>query len=91
MQILVENIFKHNAVSEDYTMVINVSVNQDEYLVISNTLHPKNNLFESSGRGQLNLIERYKLICDKKPKFIIENGLYIALIPLLLPNSNKDD
>ncbi len=91
MQILVENIFKHNAVSEDYTMDINVFVNPDEYLAITNTLHPKNNLFESSGIGQLNLIERYNLISDKKPKFIVENGLYIALIPLLPPNNYKDD
>ncbi len=91
MQILIENIFKHNAVSEDYTMDISVFVNPDEYLAITNTLHPKNNLFESSGIGQINLIERYNLICDKKPKFIVENGLYIALIPLLPPNNDKDD
>lgn len=91
MQILIENIFKHNAVSEEYTMEISVYIEQDDYLAISNTLHPKNNLFESSGIGQINLIERYKLISDKEPVFKIEKGLYIALIPLLPPKKDKND
>ena len=91
MQILIENIFKHNAVSEDYTMQIRVYIEQDDYLAVSNTLHPKNNLFESSGIGQLNLIERYKLVSEKKPEFKKEDGLYIALIPLLPPNKNEND
>ena len=91
MQILIENIFKHNAVSEDYTMQINVYIEADDYLVVSNTLHPKNNLFESSGIGQINLIERYKLVSDKKPIFKTEDGLYLALIPLLPPNINEND
>lgn len=91
MQILIENIFKHNAVSEDYTMQICVYIENDDFLAISNTLHPKNNLFESSGIGQINLIERYKLISGKKPIFKTEDGLYIALIPLLPPNKNEND
>ncbi|MGD9327367.1 MAG: histidine kinase [Cyclobacteriaceae bacterium] len=91
MQILIENIFKHNAVSEEYTMQINVYIEDNDYLAVSNTLHPKNNLFESSGIGQINLIERYKLVSDKKPIFKTENGLYIALIPLLPPNNNEND
>jgi YesN/AraC family two-component response regulator len=91
MQILVENIFKHNAVSEDYTMEIKVYVDSDDNLAISNTLHPKNNLFESSGIGQINLIERYNLLTERKPRFITENGLYIALIPLLPPKNNEND
>ena len=91
MQILIENIFKHNAVSEDYTMQINVYIEGDDYLVVSNTLHPKNNLFESSGIGQINLIERYKLVTDKKPVFKTEDGMYKALIPLLPPNNDEND
>jgi len=91
MQLLVENIFKHNAVSNDFPMEISVSIEKNENLAISNTLNPKNNLFASSGTGQLNLIERYELISDKKPKFNIENGLYVASIPLLPPNLEEND
>jgi len=91
MQILIENIFKHNAVSKDFPMKIYISVDENRNLVVSNTLNPKTNLFENTGTGQQNLLERYDLLCKKKPEFHIESGLYKATIPLLPPNQNKND
>lgn len=91
MQILIENIFKHNAVSDDFPLEINIYVDPNEYLTITNTLNPKKNLFQSTRTGQLNLMERYNLLGDRKPKFIIDGGLYKASIPLLLPNHNDND
>jgi CheY-like chemotaxis protein len=85
MQILVENIFKHNAVSEDFPMEISISILSSNNLLISNTLNPKKNLFESTGTGQLNLLERYELLCKRRPEFYIENNRYIASIPLIPP------
>jgi CheY-like chemotaxis protein len=91
MQIIIENIFKHNAVSKEFPMQINISSDPDEYLIISNTLNPKKNLFESTGTGQLNLFERYDLLCKRKPKFYIEKNLYMASIPLIPPSQNNHD
>jgi hypothetical protein len=91
MQILIENVFKHNAVSKDFPMEIKISIDAHTNLVVSNTLNPKKNLFESTGTGQMNLLERYELLSERKPEFYIENGLYKASIPLILPNQNEND
>jgi len=88
MQILIENIFKHNAVSEDFPMKITISIDSQDRLVVTNTLHHKKNLFPSSGTGQVNLMERYKLLGEKQPEFITEKGMYKAFLPLLPPNHN---
>jgi len=72
-------------------MQICVYIENDDHLAISNTLHPKNNLFESSGIVQINLIERYKLVSGKKPIFKTEDGLFVSLIPLVPPNINEND
>ena len=87
MQIIAENIFKHNAVSKDFPIKIYVYVDDKDYLVIKNSLQPKKNLFESSGIGQTNLMERYNLISDLKPVFKKIKDYYIASIPLLPPKS----
>jgi sensor histidine kinase YesM len=91
MQILMENIFKHNAVSKDFPIEIDISVDTTQNLIISNTMNPKSNLFESLGTGQINLTERYSLLGDKKPKFMIESGHYKAIIPLLPPKKEDND
>jgi len=85
MQIIAENIFKHNAVSKDFPIRIFVYVDDKDYLVIKNSMQPKKNLFESSGIGQMNLLERYNLITDLKPVFKKTKEYYISSIPLLPP------
>ncbi len=89
MQIIAENIFKHNAVSKDFPIKIFVYVDDKDYLVIKNSMQPKKNLFESSGIGQMNLTERYNLISDLKPVFKKTKDYYIASIPLIPPKSQR--
>jgi two-component system, LytTR family, sensor kinase len=82
IQMLIENALKHNEVSTDYPLKINIEI-ESEYLIISNNLQLKKGLEESTGIGLKNLEARYDLITELKPVFIATSDKYIAKIPLL--------
>ena len=90
MQIVVENIFKHNAVSSDFPIHIDIYCDSKS-LIIKNTRNPKKNLFEPSGRGLLNLKERYSLISELSPVFKMDEKFYIATLPLITPDHSIHD
>ena len=57
--------------------------NNNNFLIIKNNLQLKDSINESTKIGLNNLIERYKHISEKAPKFYINDNEYIAEIPLL--------
>lgn len=65
LQILIENAFKHNEVSDKSPLKIEVSL-QEDHLVVSNHKQKKNRLENSTGKGLANLSERAKLITKKE-------------------------
>ncbi|MBI2419392.1 MAG: histidine kinase [Ignavibacteriales bacterium] len=84
LQILLENVIKHNIVSEKKPMKIQISYHEDTgYLTVSNTLQRKNTFQESTKLGLKNIINRYKFFSDKE--IIIENGpcLFAVYLPLI--------
>jgi two-component system, LytTR family, sensor kinase len=82
LQILMENAIKHNIVSSDKPLTIEVfAVNGN--LVVSNNLQKKNQINESTGIGLDNIRNRYKLIGDGKVE-VTENGSnFTVSIPLI--------
>lgn len=64
LQILVENAVKHNVISKDRPLSINVERRRD-YIHIFNTLQRKLNQEESTGFGLKNISDRYALITHK--------------------------
>jgi len=83
LQILVENAIKHNIISEESPLEINIYIEND-YLCVSNNLQIRNENVISTKVGHQNLFDRYRLISDLKPVFYIEKNLYIAKIPLII-------
>ena len=82
LQILFENAIKHNVVSEEDPLTINLSV-EDDYLVIQNKLNPKKSMDIGTGIGLKNIEMRYKYL-TKNAVIIQETGKeYIVKIPLL--------
>ena len=82
LQLLMENAIKHNIVSADRPLKINVYA-ENGSLVVSNNLQKKNQLHESTGIGLDNIRNRYKLLSDKIVE-VIENGNnFTVSIPLL--------
>lgn len=82
LQLLVENAIKHNELSELNPLNLTIRGTGDE-ITVTNNFQPKEKNVDKTGIGLKNLTERYSHYTDQIPVFKVENGLYIATIPLL--------
>ena len=89
LQILLENVLKHNTVNESKPLEI-VIWNENEHLMVKNPIQPKISIGKSTGLGLKNLKKRYAFISPQQPYFGIENAYYIAKLPLIKPDDNED-
>lgn len=81
LQIIFENIFKHNIISEDKPIKIEIR-NTKEYLIISNNINSKGKKSLSNKIGIENITSRYKFFTDKKV-IIEKDSNYSIHLPLL--------
>ncbi|MGG9962955.1 sensor histidine kinase [Ferruginibacter sp. SUN106] len=82
LQILMENAIKHNIVSSDKPLHIDVFT-ENGSLVISNNLQMKNQVNESTGIGLENIRNRYKLLSDAPVKVTENETNFTVSIPLI--------
>ena len=82
LQLLMENAIKHNIVSSEKPLRINVFA-ENGHLIVSNNLQVKNQLNESTGIGLENIRNRYKLLGDKEVTVIESGGNFTVSIPLI--------
>jgi sensor histidine kinase YesM len=82
LQIAIENALKHNEISDDKTLSIEIS-NDDRYLIISNNLNPKFQKTESHEIGLKNIIARYQHLSDVEVKIIKTESKFEVRLPLL--------
>jgi len=82
IQLLIENAIKHNIVSEEHPLRIEIT-NEGDYLQVKNNLQLRESSSESMGIGLKNLKARYQLLTDLP--VVIENDgkFFIAKIPLI--------
>lgn len=85
LQLLVENAFKHNIMSQQEPLWIRIYREGDNILV-ANHIQKKNIIKTSSGTGLTNLGERVKLILGKEMQVIHKNHLFIVKLPLVRNN-----
>ncbi|MBL7933102.1 MAG: sensor histidine kinase [Bacteroidia bacterium] len=82
LQILVENTIKHNEVSQESPLKVNVFVEQHK-LVVKNNLQPRSNVEPGSKTGIKNIEERYRFFTDELVEVDSSNGFFTVKIPLL--------
>ena len=82
LQILMENAIKHNIVSSEKPLHIDVFT-ENGSLVVSNNLQMKNQVNESTGIGLDNIRNRYKLLGDKEVKVTENENSFTVSIPLI--------
>jgi LytS/YehU family sensor histidine kinase len=82
LQILMENAIKHNIVSSDKPLRIEVFT-ENGRLVVSNNLQKKNQLSETTGIGLDNIRNRYKLLSDRKVEVVESQSNFTVSIPLI--------
>lgn len=83
LQVVLENAIKHNQVSMEKPLHIEIFAKENDLIVI-NTYQPKISFGKSTGIGQKNLIKRYALVCSKVPEFQIETNEYKVILPLIM-------
>jgi hypothetical protein len=77
---LVENAIKHNEISEERPLHIQLFMDGD-FIVVENTLQKKLALGESSpGVGLNNICKRYEFLTDRKVE-VIQNGTFRVRLP----------
>lgn len=85
LQILAENVIKHNYINQSNQMIINLTVDiEQEVLIFRNTLKPKKTDYVS-GKGLNNLRERYNLLCNKEILIEQTDTHFIVTLPLIAP------
>lgn len=83
LQLLAENVIKHNMISIRNPMVISITYSEaEDRLVVCNSPRPKKSV-QSSGIGLRNLSSRYRLICGREITIEHTSDLFFVKIPLL--------
>jgi sensor histidine kinase YesM len=82
LQLVLENVFKHNIISEKKRIIISIRVSNN-YIVIVNNKNLRKDVGVSHNVGLNNIINRYQLICDKS--CIVENkdAEFVVRLPLI--------
>jgi LytS/YehU family sensor histidine kinase len=65
LQLLVENAVKHNRMSSKEPLVVEVSLKDNQTLLVKNRLQPRTTPKTSTGIGLQNIINRYGLLTDR--------------------------
>lgn len=80
---LVENAVKHNVISRQYPLRIDLYTSADGCLVVSNQIRPKIEASSGSGIGLKNLWARYQLLTGKDLLISRRKEYFKVMLPLL--------
>ncbi len=82
LQLLLENTIKHNVVSPQRPLHIDITVKGD-YLVVSNNLQKKEVLSDRNGVGLQNIVSRYALVTRRTVLIENDSNRFAVSIPVL--------
>ena len=82
LQLLVENVLKHNTISQNNPLKIRIYF-EDDCVIVSNSIHRKNILEKSTKTGLLNLKERVNLTIGRSLEVSEENNQFIVKLPIV--------
>jgi two-component system LytT family sensor kinase len=86
LQLLVENVVKHNSMSRQQPVTISIRSTRDGYLVVENTLIKKLKKSDSTGIGLYSIREKYKLLERNDVKIEeVKDDRFTVNLPLLQP------
>jgi two-component system LytT family sensor kinase len=81
LQLLLENAVKHNVISKQSPLVVNIH-DEGAWVVVQNELRPRTTT-NSGGLGLVNLTERYRLLQSPAPIIERHNDTFLVKLPLL--------
>jgi len=84
MQLLIENAIKHNIMTKCNPLVIDIFIDEKNYLNIINNLQERPSQVISTGIGLKNIENRYLLLNNTRPIFEKSETQFMAKVPLVL-------
>jgi sensor histidine kinase YesM len=85
LQILLENAFKHNVISEKKPLIIDFKVDESGMLVVQNNIQRKTINIKSDGVGLVNISEKYDLMSNDKIQIVDDGVNFKVILPLINP------
>jgi sensor histidine kinase YesM len=82
MQMLLENALKHNVCSAEHPLKVKIYIVDNLYVVVENSVRPKNDKEPSTGVGLENIRNRYIHLTGKDILVKQGNGRFIVMLPL---------
>lgn len=79
---LLENVVVHNTIDSDHKMLVEISINDANELVISNPIHAKLSEPVTNGTGLKNLQDRFSLLMNKSIRIINDGVNFTVFLPL---------
>jgi LytS/YehU family sensor histidine kinase len=83
LQMLIENAIKHNIVSSQHPLLIEIRIDAIGQLVVSNNLQPKNAVEESTRLGLKNIDQRYELVSQQHIHIKQTETVFSVSLPLI--------
>ncbi|MBS7564802.1 histidine kinase [Mucilaginibacter sp. Bleaf8] len=82
LQLLIENAVKHNIVSKEKPLKINIE-GKGRYIIVRNNLQLRAEAANSSGQGLQYLEKTYSFFNEQNLRYGIENNEYVCYLPVL--------
>jgi tetratricopeptide (TPR) repeat protein len=83
LQLLVENAVKHNRMSVTEPLIVHISLDEQNRLVVRNKLQPRSTPSNSTGVGLQNIMNRYALLTKRQVWAGETEDQFMVKIPLL--------
>lgn len=84
LQMLLENAMKHNIVSTEKPLHIDVSIGKDDQtIVVRNNLQLKQQVMDSTGTGLKNISHRYLFASGREVETIVSTSAFMVALPLI--------
>ncbi len=82
MQMLFENAIKHNVISTEKPLHIEVFA-ENGHLVVRNNFQKKNQVLDSTGVGLENIRARYRMLTNQEVETIVSREYFTVLLPMI--------
>ncbi|MEQ7799598.1 histidine kinase [Pedobacter sp. ASV1-7] len=79
---LLDNIVVHNMIDSEHKMIIDIFINENNELVVSNPVYPKLSPSETNGTGLKNLESRYLLLMNRQIRIENKGSIFNVYLPL---------
>ena len=86
LQMVIENAIKHNIITIESPLTIEIFAKND-FLIVTNNLQPRQITEDSTKTGVKNITSRYKYISELEPTFEIVDTLFYVKLPLIKEES----